>query len=406
MVCFAVAASVSLAAPVLAQNIAKGGIAVPSMGANTNHQHPLQPIPPSLSAKAWVAYDISANQVLGFKNIDLEVEPASLTKLMTAYVVFQSLASNETRLSDKFTVSQSAWEKEGSRMFVPLGGKVAVEDLIKGMIVQSGNDAANVLAEGVAGSVEQFVVRMNQTAKTLGMSKTTFRNVEGLPAEGHVSTVRDLATLARRLIQDFPQYTPYYAIKHYAYPGTPSSNDTNRNALLFSDPTVDGLKTGHTDSAGYNLIATAKRPAPGIGDRRVLTVVVGTDSQEIRAAESEMLINWAYQAFDVLKFTEKAQTLTQARVWKGTSDQVNLGLPQAILVAIPAGSNTKTTTTVVHSHDLSAPIKKGQAIASMHIDVAGQRYHTVALQAMEDIHAKNWFGRLLDTLKMWLQGIF
>ncbi|MDD3786747.1 MAG: D-alanyl-D-alanine carboxypeptidase family protein, partial [Hydrogenophaga sp.] len=218
------------------------------------------PQPPEVAAKAFLLLDATSGQILAGKDIDAPVEPASLTKLMTAYLVFDALRAKKISLDQTFPVSERAWKMPGSRMFIDPKMLVPVEDLIKGMIVQSGNDATVALAEGVAGSVERFVEMMNAQAKALGMNATTYHNVEGLTAPGHTTTARDLATLSIRLMRDFPDYVGYYAIQRYRYPGTPAANDTNRNLLLFRDPTVDGLKTGHTAAAGYCLVATARRP--------------------------------------------------------------------------------------------------------------------------------------------------
>jgi D-alanyl-D-alanine carboxypeptidase (penicillin-binding protein 5/6) len=226
------------------------------------------PQPPEIAARAYLLLDVTANQILAAKDIDSPVEPASLTKLMTAYLVFDALRAKKLSLTQTLSVSERAWKMPGSRMFIDPKMQVPVEDLIKGMIVQSGNDATVALAEGVGGTVERFVEMMNAQAQALGMKNSTFKNPEGLTATGHVTTARDLATLATRLMKDFPSDVAYYAIHKYRYPGTPASNDTNRNLLLFRDPTVDGLKTGHTNAAGYCLVATARRDRPARSHRR------------------------------------------------------------------------------------------------------------------------------------------
>ena len=222
------------------------------------------PQPPEIAARSYLLYDVTANQILAEKDIDSAVEPASLTKLMTAYLVFDALRNKKLDLQQTLPVSERAWKMPGSRMFIDPKMMVPVEDLIKGMIVQSGNDATVALAEGVGGSVERFVQMMNEQAKLLGMKSSSFKNPEGLTEAGHTTTARDLSTLATRLMQDFPTFVGYYAIKKYRYPGTPAANDNNRNLLLYRDPSVDGLKTGHTNAAGYCLIATAKRDFPGL----------------------------------------------------------------------------------------------------------------------------------------------
>jgi D-alanyl-D-alanine carboxypeptidase (penicillin-binding protein 5/6) len=222
------------------------------------------PQPPEVAARSYLLMDVTANQILAARDIDAPVEPASLTKLMTGYLVYDALRAKKISRDQKLPVSERAWRMPGSRMFLDPKMQVPVEDLIKGMIVQSDNDATMALAEGVGGTAEHFVELMNQQAKALGMKNTTYKNPEGLTAPGHTTTARDLATLAVRLMQDFPQEMPYYALRKYRYQGTPTANDTNRNLLLFRDPTVDGLKTGHTDSAGYCIVATAKRDFPNL----------------------------------------------------------------------------------------------------------------------------------------------
>ncbi len=253
--------------------------------------HAQAPQPPEIAAKAYLLMDVTAGQVLAAKDPDAPVEPASLTKLMTAYLVFDALKSKKISLTQTLPVSQRAWKMPGSRMFIDPKMQVPVEDLIKGMIVQSGNDATMALAEGVGGTAERFVQLMNDQAKALGLQNTGYKNPEGLTEPGHTTTARDLATLASRLMRDFPEYVHYYSIKKYRYPGTPASNDSNRNTLLFRDPTVDGLKTGHTNAAGYCLVATAKRDFPNVQGRRLLSVVLGTTSESARANESQKLLN-------------------------------------------------------------------------------------------------------------------
>ena len=255
------------------------------------------PQPPELAARSYLLLDVTANQILAAKDIDSQIEPASLTKLMTEYLVFDALRAKKIDLKQTLPVSQRAWKMPGSRMFIDPKMMVPVEDLIKGMIVQSGNDATMALAEGVGGSAEKFVEMMNAQAKALGMKNTSYKNPEGLTEAGHTTTARDLSILSIRLMSDFPEYVGFSAIKKYRYPGTPATNDTNRNTLLFRDPSVDGLKTGHTDAAGYCMIATAKRDFPNLGaanapgPRRLLSIVLGTTSDSARANESQKLLN-------------------------------------------------------------------------------------------------------------------
>ncbi|MEY2874424.1 MAG: hypothetical protein RLZZ373_1795, partial [Pseudomonadota bacterium] len=267
------------------------------------------PQPPEIAAKAYVLLDLSADQALAGRNADATVEPASLTKLMTAYLVFQALRDKKLSLDQELTVSERAWRTgmtDASRMYIQVGAKVKVEDLIKGMIVQSGNDATVLLAEAVGGSVENFVAMMNRQAQAFGLKVSQFKNPEGLPAPGHISTVRELGTIATRLLVDFPGDVRYYSIKEFTYN---KITQQNRNLLLWRDPSVDGLKTGYTDAAGYCLIATAKRDFPN-GPRRLISVVVGAASKEARAVESQKLLNWGYSAWDSVKVYDARQVVT------------------------------------------------------------------------------------------------
>jgi D-alanyl-D-alanine carboxypeptidase (penicillin-binding protein 5/6) len=378
-----------------------------AVGALPAHAQP--PMPPEIAAKAYFLVDITSGQVLAAKDPDKAVEPASLTKLMTAYVVFDALKSGKINLAQTFPVSERAWKMPGSRMFIDPKMQVPVEDLIKGMIVQSGNDATTALAEGVGGSVERFVDLMNQQAKVLGMKSSSFKNPEGLTVAGHTTTARDLATVATRLMHDFPTYVPYYAIQHYRYPGTPASNDTNRNLLLFRDPSVDGLKTGHTDAAGYCLVATAHRPVAGLGDgpagqRRLLSVMLGASSENVRATESQKLLNWGYTAFDAIRLTAAGQPLASPKVWKGKSAQVQLGRPEGIVVSVPSGEGPRIKTEIARPDPLVAPLLKGQALGVLRVTLAsGEPVTEVPLSVLETVEESGVMGRAWDSLRLWIQ---
>lgn len=367
------------------------------------------PQPPEIAAKAYLLLDVTTGQVLASKDPEAPVEPASLTKLMSAYLVFDALRSGKISLTQKFEISERAWKMPGSRMFVEPRMQVPVEDLIKGMIVQSGNDATVALAEGVAGSVERFVELMNQQAKALGMNSTGYRNSEGLTAPGHITTARDLATLATRLINDFPQYIGYYSIQRYRYPGTPAANETNRNLLLFRDPTVDGLKTGHTNAAGYCLVATARRPVPGLGDgpagqRRLLSVMLGASSENARAAESQKLLNWGYTAFDTVRLLAANQPAAEPRIWKGAADNVKLGRAEGVVVSVPAGEGARLKSEVVRPEPLIAPLQKGQAVGSLRVTTAaGQPVVEVPLTVLETVEEAGILGRAWDAIRLWIQ---
>jgi serine-type D-Ala-D-Ala carboxypeptidase (penicillin-binding protein 5/6) len=359
---------------------------------------------PEVAARAYLLIDITANQILVEKDADMPLEPASLTKLMTAYIVFDALRAKKIALDQTFGVSERAWKMPGSRMFIDPRMKVKVEDLLKGMIVQSGNDATIALAEGVAGSVERFVQLMNEQAKALGMSKTVYKNPEGLTEAGHTTTARDLALLSTRLMREFPEYTPIYAIKKFRMEGSPAANDTNRNLLLFRDPSVDGLKTGHTDAAGYCLVATAKREFAGIGQRRLLSVVLGTANENARANESQKLLNWGYSAFEAVKLFDANQAVINAPVWKGNEPLIKLGnAVTAYIVAVPTGSASKIKTQVSRPDPLLAPLAKGQQIGSLKISLGDQPYVEQPLFALEAVEQAGWFGRTWDAVRLWIK---
>ena len=361
------------------------------------------PQPPEIAARSYLLMDVTANQVLAGREIDSPVEPASLTKLMSAYLVFDALRAKKLDLQQKLPVSERAWKMPGSRMFIDPKMQVPVEDLIKGMIVQSGNDATVALAEGVAGSVERFVQLMNDQAKALGMKNTSYRNVEGLTAPGHTTTARDLSILASRLLQDFPDYVGYYAMKNYRYPGTPAANGTNRNTLLFRDPSVDGLKTGHTDAAGYCLVATAKRDFPNVGSRRLLSIVLGTTSENARANESQKLLNWGYTAFEAVKLFDANQAVVSPEVWKGSQSSAKLGRPHPIVVAVPAGTASRIKTEVVRPDPLVAPLAKGQSVGTLKISSADQQLLEVPLLALEPVAQAGVLGRAWDAVRLWIK---
>jgi serine-type D-Ala-D-Ala carboxypeptidase (penicillin-binding protein 5/6) len=361
------------------------------------------PQPPEIAARSYLLLDVTANQVLAEKDVDVPIEPASLTKLMTQYLVFDALRAKKIELTQALPVSERAWKMPGSRMFIDPKMRVPVDDLIKGMIVQSGNDATMALAEGVGGTAERFVQLMNEQAKALGMKSTGYKNPEGLTEAGHTTTARDLSILATRLMRDFPEYLHYYAIKKYRYEGTPKSNDSNRNLLLFRDPTVDGLKTGHTEAAGYCLIATAKRPFPNVGDRRLLSIVLGASSENARANESQKLLNWGYTAFEAVKLFDAGQPVASPNVWKGKENIVKLGRTQAIIVTVPAGSAAKIKTQVARPDPLVAPFTKGQAIGSLKVTVADQPLADVPLVALEAVEQAGVLGRAWDAVRLWIK---
>jgi D-alanyl-D-alanine carboxypeptidase (penicillin-binding protein 5/6) len=364
---------------------------------------PVMPQPPEIAAKAYLLIDVTAGQVLAELDADKPVEPASLTKLMSAYLVFEALKTKKITLEQTLPVSERAWKMTGSRMFIDPKMRVPVVDLVKGMIVQSGNDATMALAEGVGGTAERFVEMMNAKARALGMTATGYKNPEGLTEPGHITTARDLGVLASRLIQDFPEYVGYYAIKKYRYPGTPAANENNRNLLLFRDPSVDGLKTGHTEAAGYCLIATAKREVTGLPGRRLLSIVLGTSSETARATESQKLLNWGYAAYDAVKLFDGGQAVITPQVWKGTASALKLGRPQPIVVAVPSGAAGRLQTQAARPEPLIAPFAKGQSVGALQVLLDGKPLAEVPLQVLEPVEQAGFVGRATDTVRMWFR---
>jgi D-alanyl-D-alanine carboxypeptidase (penicillin-binding protein 5/6) len=367
------------------------------------HAQSSAPEAPEIAAKAYLLLDVTANQILASRDLDMPVEPASLTKLMSAYLVFEALKSKKIDMKQTLSVSERAWKMPGSRMFIDPKMKVPVEDLIKGMIVQSGNDATMALAEGVGGTAERFVQMMNEQAKVLGMNSTSYKNPEGLTEAGHTTTARDLATLSMRLLNDFPEYVGTYAIKKYRYPGTPAANDSNRNLLLFKDPTVDGLKTGHTNAAGYCLVATAKRDFANVGSRRLMAIVLGTSSEVARANEAQKLLNWGYSAFEAVKLFDAGQAVATPAIWKGKASTVKLGRADALVVAVPTGSAAQIKTQLARPDPLVAPVTQGQTIGSLKVFRGEQLWVEMPLQALDAVEQAGVFGRAWDALRLWIK---
>jgi D-alanyl-D-alanine carboxypeptidase (penicillin-binding protein 5/6) len=365
--------------------------------------HAQTPQAPEVAAKSFLLLDVTSNQILAEKDIDSPVEPASLTKLMSAYLVFDALKSKKLDLKQRLPVSERSWKMPGSRMFIDPKMQVPVEDLVKGMIVQSGNDATMALAEGVGGTAERFVEMMNAQAKLLGMTSTGYKNPEGLTEPGHTTTARDLSILATRLMHDFPEYIGYYALKQYRYEGTPASNGSNRNLLLFRDPTVDGLKTGHTNAAGYCLIATAKRDFPSVGSRRLLSIVLGTASENARANESQKLLNWGYAAYEAIKLFDAGQAVVTPNVWKGKENTARLGRSEAIVVSVPAGSAAKIQTQVNRPDPLVAPLAKGQVVGALKVSLGENPILDLPLVALDGVDQAGLMGRAWDAIRLWIK---
>ena len=353
------------------------------------------PPAPDVAARAFVLLDFQSGQVLQAQKPDERVEPASLTKLMTAYVTFTALKQGRLKLDQTLPVSEKAWRTEGSRMFIKLNTQVAVADLMKGMIVQSGNDACITLAEGIAGSEDAFVVVMNREAQRLGMSNTHFMNATGLPHAQHYSTARDLAVLAAALIRDFPEYYPLYSIKEYRYNNI---TQPNRNRLLWQDPFVDGMKTGHTESAGFCLITSAKR-----SDMRLISVVLGANSDNARTAESQKLLNYGFQFYETYRLYQKGQTIATLPVYKGSENSVKTGFTHDVFLSLPKGYYAHAKVTLTSRQPLLAPLIPGQAVGTVTVNVEGKPIVTLPLQSLENVNVAGLFGRTWDSMKLWFK---
>ena len=374
------------------------------------------PQPPEVAAKSYLVLDVTTGQTLAERNADQPVEPASLTKLMTAYLVFVALKEKRLALEQTLPVSKRAWDQRkggGSLMFIDTTMTPKVDELLKGLIVQSGNDAAIVLAEGVAGTVEQFVAMMNRQGQAMGLKQTTFKNPTGLTEPGHMTTAREIATVATRIIQDFPEYYPYYALQEYRYNNI---TQPNRNLLLRRDPTVDGMKTGFTDGAGYCLLATAERPYPNLapagaasapgagGKRRVLTVVLQTASMEARAAESQRLLNWGFQAFETMRLLDAGKPVATVQVWKGVAPEAKLGPARSVLVSVPRGEGARLKTRVERSDPLVAPLGKDQRVGRVVVTTAADApVAEVPLVVLDPVEQAGLFGRAWDALRLWIR---
>jgi D-alanyl-D-alanine carboxypeptidase (penicillin-binding protein 5/6) len=355
-------------------------------------QQPAVPSPPPIAAKAYVLTDFNSGQQLVGQNPNQRIEPASLTKLMTAYLTFSALRQKTLKTDQVVPVSTRAWKSEGSRMFIEPNKPVAVEELIKGMIVQSGNDACVALAEAIAGTEEVFAQMMNREAQRLGMKNTHFMNSTGLPNPQHYTTAADLSLLANAIIRDFPEYYPYYSIKEYRYNNITQSN---RNRLLWVDPTVDGMKTGFTDNAGYCLITSARR-----GPRRLVSVVLGAGSESGRATESQKLLNYGFQFYDTAKLYDKNQAVSTVKVWKGSSNTVKAGFPYDLFLSVPKGAADKLKASVETQQPLLAPIAAGQKIGVMRVELEGKPYGEFPVVALEEVPLAGIFGRGWDSLRL------
>jgi len=363
-------------------------------------QTSVMPPPPEIGAKGYVLFDLTTGQTLAEFNSKERLEPASLTKLMTAYMTFSALEGKQIKMDQQVPVSPYAWKAEGSRMFIEPNKPVTVEELLYGLIVQSGNDASRALAELLAGDENNFAALMNQQAKRLGLTGTNFRNATGLPDPQHYTTASDLALLAKRIIQDFPEYYTMYSTKEYTYNGI---RQPNRNRLLWIDSSVDGMKTGHTESAGYCLVSSANRKLPNGVDRRLLSVVLGTTSDQARTQESLKLMNYGYQMFETVKLYSANQTISTSEVFKGQAKEAKLGVTKDLLINVPRGMAKQLKATVEKKGTLIAPIPAGTELGSLKLTLNNETIGNVPLVALSNIEEAGLFGRLVDSAKLWFE---
>jgi serine-type D-Ala-D-Ala carboxypeptidase (penicillin-binding protein 5/6) len=364
--------------------------------ATAQSQAPASSIPvPSAAAAGWLVTDVTSGQTLAAQNADERRDPASLTKLMTAYVVFGALRAKTILPSQMVAVSERAWKAEGSRMFIEPRRAVSVDELLRGMIVQSGNDASIALAELVGGTVEAFVQKMNAEAARLGMTNSRFVNVTGLSQPQHYSTAADMAKVAAALIRDYPEYYPLYSQKEFRYNNI---TQPNRNRLLWSDPHVDGMKTGHTDAAGWCLVATAQR-----GDRRVLAVVLGASSDAARASEAQKLLNWGFQAFDTVQLYQSGKQVTTLRVWKGEQPEVPAGFLADRYLTLPKGKADKLAVTMQAEEPLVAPVARAQRVGLVKIALEGKPVAEFPMIALEEVPLASLLGRTWDSIRLWFK---
>jgi D-alanyl-D-alanine carboxypeptidase (penicillin-binding protein 5/6) len=396
-----------------------------------------EPKPPQTAARQFILVDLTSQQVLAESGADVPAEPASLTKLMTAWLVFEALREGKLALDQRLPVSPRAWRERSaagaapvragkpsrasararagaagkpaaapssaSLMFIDPTMKPTVDELLHGLVVQSGNDAAVALAEGVAGSVEAFVAAMNRQAQAWGLKNTQYRNVTGLTEAGHRSSARDVAVVAGKIIAQHPKLFALYSVKSYTFNGI---TQANRNRLLGRDPTVDGMKTGRTDAAGWCLVATALRDtgAPAGSKRRLLSVVLGAASDEARAGESAKLLDWGFEQFEAVRVFEPSQVLATVRVWKGRANEARLGVANALVVSVPKGDGAKLQSSLTRTDPLLAPLSTGQAVGTVKVSAGGAApVASVPLVALHEVPEAGWLGRAWDSARLWLR---
>jgi D-alanyl-D-alanine carboxypeptidase (penicillin-binding protein 5/6) len=356
---------------------------------------PGAPPPPAVAARAYILMDYDSGRVLAESQADARMEPASLTKIMTSYVLYKQMGDGRIKLGDLTTVSEHAWRMEGSRSFVPVGKQVSVEDLLKGMIVQSGNDATVALAEHAAGSEDVFVAMMNREAKRLGLTGTHYMDSTGMPNAEHYTTARDLAVLTRAMIHDFPDHYQIYSMKEFTYNGI---TQRNRNKLLWRDKSVDGVKTGHTESAGYCLVASAEQ-----GGMRLISVVLGTGSEEARANESEKLLSYGFRFYETHRLYAAGKPLSTVRVWKGEAENLPVGLQEPLYVTIPRGEYDQLNAAIKVQQPITAPVTKGAVYGSLNVSLNGETVAARPLVAFQEVPEGGLFTRVVDDIRLWFE---
>ncbi len=357
---------------------------------------------PTIAAKSWILLDATSGQVIAAQDPNARIEPASLTKIMTAYVVFQALKDKKIDINQMVNVSVKAWKVDASssKMFIDPATPVKIDDLLHGLMIQSGNDAAVALAEAVAGDEGTFVALMNREAERMGMKNTRFGNPHGLPSPDNYSTAQDLSTLAARVIVDFPEFYKIDSIKSFTYN---KITQPNRNRLLWLDPTVDGMKTGHTENAGFCMIASARRPNGPSGQRRLISVVLGTTSDSARTQESQKLLNWGFQNFDTIKLYSKGQAIATPEVWKGSQASVKIGFPNDVLVTVPKGVAAKMKPVLERKDPLVAPLARNGQVGTLKMMVDGKPLLQLPVVALEEVSQASIFGRAWDSMRLWFK---
>ena len=351
--------------------------------------------PPAIEAGGHLLIDVHTGHVLSENNADARLEPASLTKIMTAHLVFLEIEAGRIKLDDLVTISEKAWKMGGSRMFIEVGKQVTVKELLKGLIIQSGNDAAVALAEYVAGSEEAFAQLMNKEAARLGATGTQFVNASGMPDPGHYTTPRDIALISRATILDHPDFYAWYAIKDYTYNNI---KQDNRNGLLWKDASVDGVKTGHTEAAGYCLVASAVRDGT-----RLMSVVMGTDSIAAREKASSELLNYGFRFFETRKILSAGAALQQVKIWKGDAEQVPVGVANDVFMTYPRGENESLQAQLLLSSPIEAPVRAGQQLGTVVISLKGEKQKSVPLISLAEVNEGSFFSRMSDALMLWFE---